>query len=120
MSRILLVSPRFDSEFTRATSGAPGPKKPRPRKSLMVPLHLATIAALTPDDVEVDIYDESILDEITVDSNLAGKYDLIGVTGYIAHLPRAKELAKICRQWGVPSVMGGPGVTGSPESCRGL
>jgi radical SAM superfamily enzyme YgiQ (UPF0313 family) len=117
MSRILLVSPKFDSEFTRATSGAPGAKKQR-RKSLMVPLHLATVAALTPDDVEVDIYDESILDEITVDSNLAGKYDLVGVTGYIAHLPRAKEIAGICRQWGVPTVMGGPGVTGSPDSCR--
>src|SRR5262245_7970817 len=117
MSRILLVSPRFDSEFTRATSGAPGAKKKR-RKSLIVPLHLATVAALTPDDVEVDIYDESILDELTVESNLAGKYDLIGVTGYIAHLPRAKELARICRQWGVPTVIGGPGVTGSPESCR--
>ena len=119
MSRILLVSPRFDSEFTRATGGAAAAKRPK-RKSLMVPLHLATVAALTPDDVEVDIYDETVLDEIHVESDFASRYDLVGVTGYIAHLPRAREIGAMCRQWGVPVVIGGPGVTGSPDQCRGL
>jgi radical SAM superfamily enzyme YgiQ (UPF0313 family) len=118
MPRILLVSPRFDSEFTRATGGSAS-ARPKNRRSLMVPLHLATVAALTPDDIDVDIYDESILDEIHPESDFASRYDLIGVTGYIAHLPRAREIAAMCRGWGVPVVMGGPGVTGSPDTCRG-
>ena len=119
MSRILLVSPRFDSEFVRGTGGSAAGQR-KSRRNLMVPLHLATVAALTPDDVEVDIYDESILDEIHVDTSFASRYDLIGVTGYIAHLPRAREIAAICRQWGVPVVVGGPDVTGSPDTCRSL
>jgi len=117
MSRILLVSPRFDSEYIRSAGGSVDPRR---RRNLMVPLHMATVAALTPDDVEVDIYDESILDEIDVETKFASRYDLIGVTGYIAHLPRARQIASICRQWGVPVVIGGPGVTGSPDTCRGL
>jgi len=118
-SRILLVSPKFDAEYTRATGGQ-GQNRKHKRKSLMVPLHLATVAALTPDDFEVDIYDESVLDEIHSDTDFAKDYDLVGVTGYIAHLPRAKELAGIFRGRGLPVVMGGPGVSGSPDLCRGL
>ncbi len=116
MPRILLVSPRFDSEFTRGTqSGENGSKK---KMALMTPLHLATVAAMTPDDFEVDIYDESVLDPLTSDTDFARNYDLVGVTGYIAHLPRAKELGAMFRAQGLPVVIGGPGVSGSPESCR--
>lgn len=115
--RILLISPRFDAEYTRATAGM-GKSIAKKRRSLMVPLHLATVAALTPDDVEVDIYDESVLDEITAETNFGKDYDLVGVTGYIAHLPRAKELARIFRKRGVPTVIGGSGVSGSPDTCR--
>ncbi|MBI1353687.1 MAG: radical SAM protein [Acidobacteria bacterium] len=114
MSRILLVSPRFDSEFTRGTQGGGVNKK----MALMTPLHLATIAALTPDDFQVDIYDESVLEPISGDKDYSKTYDLVGVTGYIAHLPRAKELGALFRRQGIPVVMGGPGVSGSPEDCR--
>lgn len=115
MSRILLVSPKFDSEFTRATGTG---EEDRPRKALMTPLHLATIAAMTPDDFDVDIYDESVLDPLDSKTDFAKKYDLVGVTGYIAHLPRAKELGAMFRRQGLPVVVGGPGVSGSPEECR--
>lgn len=117
MSRILLVSPKFDSEYSRA-HGIPGGQKSKPF-ALMVPLHLATVAALTPDDFEVDIYDESVRDEITKDTDFGKEYDLVGVTGYIAHIPREKELAAIFRNRGVPTVVGGPGVSGAAEACRG-
>ena len=116
MAKILLVSPRFDSEFTRAHGGPQKAKKKR-KMALMTPLHLATVAALAPDD-EVDVYDESVLDEIHEDTDFGKDYDLVGVTGYIAHLPRAKELGALFRRRGLPVVMGGPGVSGSPEECR--
>jgi len=55
MKKILLVS----SEFK-----APGwDVKNLPviqKKSLVTPLHLATIAALTPEDIEVDLWDEAV------------------------------------------------------------
>src|SRR4051812_32774402 len=102
MSRILLVSPRFDSEYIRSAGGSVDPRR---RRNLMVPLHMATVAALTPEDVEVDIYAERIPDEIAAETQFAPRYDLIGVPGSVARLPRARQIASICRQWGVPVVI---------------
>jgi len=119
MSRILLVSPKFDSEFSRAQTTFGESVQDDMPDSLMVPLHLATVAALTPDGFDVDIWDEGARGEITDDTDLGRTYDLVGVTGYIAHLPRAIELAGIFRRRGITVVIGGPGVSGSPELCRG-
>ena len=46
MKKILLVAPEFEV--------------PGQRKAFVVPLHLATLAALTPDDIEVDLWDETV------------------------------------------------------------
>ena len=43
----------------------------------------------------------------------------MGVTGFVGHLPRAKEIAAVCRREGVPVVIGGAGVTRQPHSCYG-
>lgn len=118
MSRILLVSPKFDSEFSRARTMFGESADENMPDSLMIPLHLATVAALTPPEFEVDIWDEGALGEITDESDLGATYDLVGVTGYIAHLPRAVELAGIFRRRGLPVVIGGPGVSGAPDVCR--
>ncbi len=118
MGRILLVSPTFDSEFSLARDRAKLNVQRRMADSLMVPLHLATVAALTPDDFEVDIWDEGWKGNITDETDLGGEYDLVGTTGYIAQIPRCIELAKLFHRRGLPIVIGGPGVSGAPEQCR--
>ena len=120
MFRILLVSPKFDSEFSRAHDAAHAGGGENIPQSLMVPLHMATIAALTPDEFEVDIWDEGVRGEIDHQTDLTREYDLVGVTGYIAHIPRAVELASIFHERGLPVVIGGPGASGAPEICRGV
>jgi hypothetical protein len=72
---------------------------------------LATVAALTPDDIDVDIWDEAVHGLITEDTELRKDYDLIGVTGYINHLLRVKRLGELFRRRGIPIAVGGPGVS---------
>lgn len=50
-------------------------------KSSVVPADLATVAGLTPDKYDVDIWDEAIRGQITSVSDLPRSYDLIGVGG---------------------------------------
>src|SRR5262245_21752754 len=117
MKNILLIAPNFESDFAIVREMlTPGKKVIR---SSMVPLQHATLAALTPEGFHVDIWDEGCRDLITEDTKFDKKYDLVGVSGYQAHLPRAIELARIFRKRGVMVVIGGPGVSGAPEVCRG-
>ena len=60
MKKVLLVSPDFDPSETRLTSLSANLTSLRflTAKSPLAPLALAAVAALTPDDVEVDIWDE--------------------------------------------------------------
>ena len=84
----------------------------------MAPLGLATVAALTPDDIEVDVWDEAVHGMISDDTDFNKDYDFVGVTGYINHLWRARELGKIFRRRGIPIAVGGPGVSSAPEHYR--
>jgi len=118
MSRILLVAPRFDSEFSRAFEISKYGRQMDVPRSLMIPLHLATIAALTPDEFEVDIWDEGDRGEIQDDTELDKQYDLVGITAYMAHVPRAVELSHVFHHRGTAVAVGGPGVSGVPELCR--
>ncbi len=65
-------------------------------------LALPTIAALTPEDIEVNITDENI-EQINFDKNV----DLVGVTCSTWLAPRAYEIADEFRQRGVSVVLGG-------------
>ncbi len=84
----------------------------------MTPLGLATVAALTPPHFNVDIWDEGLLGPISERTDLAKDYDLVGVTGYITHTTRMKELGQLFRGWGIKVVVGGPGVSTEPEAYR--
>jgi len=88
------------------------------KKAFMAPLHLATIAALTPDDIEVDVWDESARGLIADSTEFNGDYDLVGVTGYTANTLRAIAIAQVFRKRGIPVVVGGPGVSSAPEDYR--
>lgn len=116
MKKILLVAPlplRF--ELTQDDSYL---KVPMIRaKSFLVPLHLATVAALTPDEFDVSLWDEAVMGTIDDHSDVKG-FDLVGVTGYTAHLPRAIEVARVFQKLGIPVAIGGAGVSTMPQLCH--
>lgn len=83
MKRILLVSPDFNPDekileaamsTSNRTASAYLPFVDT--RALMVPLHMATIAALTPEDVEVQMWDEAVRGQILEDTDFKKDYDL--------------------------------------------
>ena len=120
MKKIILVNPDFSSPVRNG----PKPSSPSvaarwsPFKEVMVPLGLATVAALTPEDVEVDIWDEAIDGPINAGTQFKKEYALAGITGYINHAGRVKELGQIFRQRRMLTAVGGPGVSSEPELFR--
>lgn len=112
MKRILLVNPLIEAVFAPQFVNIPG----RGKMGILPPLGLATIAALTPDDIEVDLWDEAVNGRIEASTELKD-YDLVGLTAYRAHLSRANVIARIFRQRGVLTAIGGAGVSADPERC---
>ncbi|MDW7772823.1 MAG: radical SAM protein [Desulfobulbaceae bacterium] len=113
MKKILLVSPvPIGFELTQDASYL---KLPFTKiKRFIMPLHIATIAGLTPDDIEVVLWDEALHGHIGDTTDLSS-YDLVAITGFIGHLGRALEIAKVVRKQGVPVAVGGPGVSSQPH-----
>src|SRR3954469_18915489 len=86
------------------------------RKSLRYqPLTLTTLAALVPQelDVELKLIDEGI-EEVPSDLDA----DLVGLTVITGTAPRAYELANEFRSRGIATVLGGPHVTLIPEDAQ--
>jgi radical SAM superfamily enzyme YgiQ (UPF0313 family) len=113
MERILLIAPlplRFELTQDENYRNLPFSKI----KSFIAPLHLATIAGLTPKEYEVVIWDEAVKGRIC-DNTLPVNFDLVGLTGYTAHLPRAVELSKMFRSRGIPVAIGGAGISSLPH-----
>jgi radical SAM superfamily enzyme YgiQ (UPF0313 family) len=117
MAAILLVRPEYLPEEMKVSGLYSGATECLGVKSFMSPLDIATVAALTPDDVEVDLWDEAVHGQIN-DSTPLKKYDLVGVTGFITHWRRATRLARIFRSQGIRVAAGGPGVSGAPQHYR--
>jgi radical SAM superfamily enzyme YgiQ (UPF0313 family) len=69
--------------------------------SSFMPLGLGIIAALTPDNWEIEYIDESF-EEFSY-----RPADLVGLTAFTTNAPRAYEIAAKCREQGVYTVMGG-------------
>jgi radical SAM superfamily enzyme YgiQ (UPF0313 family) len=114
MKRILLVTPDKGREVLKLSGVQYGTPPGLP------PLELATLAALTPPDFEVDIWDERIRGTITPSTDLGAKYDLMGATGYLSHVPRMLQLCHEFRRRGTMTVVGGPAVSGTPERFRNV
>jgi len=114
MKKILLVAPDFNPGDTKLK----GVYASFPYKESIAPLGLATVAALTPDDIELDIWDEAVHGLVGDSTNFKKEYDLVGVTGYAAHIVRLRELGQIFRRRGIPVAVGGPGVSAAPEVYR--
>ena len=117
MKSILLVSVIDDMEISEWISHHTA--QPHVRKAFSVPLSLGIIAALTPEQYKVVIWDEAVHGRIGEHTDLSQHFDLIGITAYSSQLARAKELAQMFRRQGVPVVAGGAGVIAAPKDCRG-
>ena len=86
MKNILLINPSYKLEIRWIVN-----EEEISVKADYMPLGLATVAALTPDEFHVDIWDELVRGPIK-DNHLKYKYDLVGVTSHSANLGRALEL----------------------------
>jgi radical SAM superfamily enzyme YgiQ (UPF0313 family) len=78
------------------------------------PLGLLTLAALTPRDWQITIFDENIR---TPDYQKLPRPDLVGVTAFTSQANRAYELAAEFRRRTVPVVMGGIHATMCPDEA---
>ncbi len=65
------------------------------------PLSLAYVAALTPDNWNIEILDETELEFTNQEA------DLIGVTSFTHNVPRAYEILNVLKQKGIPTIIGG-------------
>jgi radical SAM superfamily enzyme YgiQ (UPF0313 family) len=74
---------------------------------------LPYLAALVPDDIEVQIKDD-LLEEIT----FREKTDLVALTCMSTQPNRAYEIAAGFRRQGIPVVMGGFHATLAPDECQ--
>ncbi|GEM_PF-136493 len=68
------------------------------------PLGLLTLAALTPPDWDITVFDENVR---TPDYAKLPRADLVGVTAFTSQANRAYQIAAAFRDRGVPVVMGG-------------
>src|SRR5258708_6811505 len=80
-----------------------------------IPLNLATLAALTPRDVEVVIIDENVE---TLDLDM--ETDVVAMTGIYIQTCRLFELAREFRKRGKIVAIGGSIATDLEADCRAL
>lgn len=82
-----------------------------------MPVNLGYLKAVTPDNWEVDIIDETM--ELAFDENSGELYfdgaDLVGITAVSYQSSRAYKIAEACRKRNIPVVMGGVHTTCYPE-----
>jgi len=76
-------------------------------------LALLTIAALTPEEVEVTLIDERV-DTLTFEED----FDAVGITMMTAQAQRGYEIANRFRERGVYVILGGIHATVLPEEAR--
>lgn len=78
------------------------------------PLGLLTIAAVTPDNWEIEVVDENLG---PVDYDSMAKPDLVGITAFTSQATRAYQVAARFRRQGVPVVMGGIHASMCPDEA---
>src|SRR5262245_25486089 len=108
MKKILLISPIFESGLR--VFGDDNDRRP-----FMTPISVATVAALTPPDIQVDVWDEGMHGVIDANTVFKTDYDLVGVTGYSTQIGRVRSICQIVRTRGIPIAMGGPAVSVTPD-----
>ena len=81
------------------------------RSTAWPPLNLPYIAALTPGHYDIEVIDENIMPfEFK-------KADIVGITSYTSQVNRGYEIAKMYRQKGIRTIMGGIHVSMMPDEA---
>lgn len=119
MATILLVAPHADLgvESWLDYSDQAGPARRAHVVPFVVPLHLATIAGLTPDHHQVTLWDETV--QGPVDPMLEQDFDIVGTTGYFNQMTRAMAVLDLARARGGYAVAGGAGISADPALAEG-
>lgn len=107
--RILLITPRNPKSFWTFHDSLPILGK----RCLLPNLSMPTVAGMTPDEHEIVLCDENV-EDIDFDAEA----DIVGVTGYIVHRDRLREIAREFRSRGRYVVIGGPYASLCPEDLR--
>ena len=104
--RIALINP-----ITRRTEGyhTIGSRIPQ--------LGLQVLARLAPPEHDIELIDEIFGRHMTEPRIEAGRYNLVGLTGYTSGATRAYEIAACCKRAGVPVIMGGPHASAVPDEA---
>ncbi|NQU33757.1 MAG: B12-binding domain-containing radical SAM protein [Bacteroidetes bacterium] len=82
------------------------------QKSIYPPMSLAIIAALTPDNWEIELLDENF------DRFQYKEADLVGLTALTSQVTRAYEIAQIYKKKNIPTVIGGIHASVMPEEAK--
>lgn len=80
--------------------------------SIYPPMSLAIIAALTPDNWEIELVDENFERFTYRDA------DLVGITALTSQVTRAYEIAEIYRKANITTVMGGIHISMMPDEAK--
>ena len=80
-------------------------------------LGLQVLAQQTPPQHTVDIHDEIFGQDTTESTIRSGRYDLVGLTGYTCSVTRAYQLGLVCREAGIPAILGGPHAWACPDEA---
>ena len=107
--KLLLINPKFPESFW-SFKWAVDNIMPRDKRTINPPLGLATLAALSPSEWEIEIIDENIE---TIPLNPVA--DVIGVCGMGVQFLRQKELLRFYRNRGYYVVAGGSYASLCPE-----
>ncbi len=78
-------------------------------------LGLQVLARVTPPEHHIDLIDEALGASETEKLIRGGNYDLVGLTAYTSSATRAYEIAAICRDCGIKTIMGGAHATAVPD-----
>jgi radical SAM superfamily enzyme YgiQ (UPF0313 family) len=112
--KLLLINPKFSESFW-SFKWAVDNIMPKGIRTINPPLGLATVAALTPHDWEIEIVDENI-ETIPLKPDA----DIIGVCGMAIQFSRQKELLTFYRKQGHYVVAGGSYSSLCPEEYDNL
>lgn len=108
MADIVLINPRFNPSYWGMNDALPF----LGAKSLLPVINLPLLAALTPAEHDVTLFDENVE---TIDFARCARADIVGITGMNVQRVRMHEILGELKQRNIFSVVGGPWVTVRPE-----
>jgi radical SAM superfamily enzyme YgiQ (UPF0313 family) len=109
--RALLINPLFPETYWSQRHALPYVRK----RCLLPPLGLITVAAMLPENWEIELVDLNV--ETLSDEQLRAA-DVAMLTGMLAQSSSLHETLRRCQRLGVRSVVGGPYATSVPEGLE--